>query len=196
MIIQKLKQLSDHSIHNLLVFQHCFIQISHLHLAKVISMANLNLAVSRVLHSFTEKYKADPNRMYDIGAILAEHGFNYAPIDFGKELQNLGYIKDFQFSGPPFYAYITVSGIEKGDPDYFKHYQEQIIQHFCLMGNQTDDIMEILQFAPNHYQRARDIVNYLETNGILTDVLYGQNIAMARLTLRGQDLCPDGGFID
>ena len=61
----------------------------------------------------------------------------------------------------------------------------------ATLGGQQS-LMELLDFGPHEYQRARDITNFLRDSGLI-EVIYTHNDGSVSFTMNGRDFYQQNG---
>lgn len=142
---------------------------------------NLQELNKETLEYLFDNYLNDTSPICDISHIASK--YHYDPHQYGSYLVGRNWVKDQQFLPTSFECAISFEGIIAVNAQYINDLTEKIISTLANLPGQQS-LMEVLDFEPVAFQRARDVANYLRDLGLI-DVLYSYNDASISLTLRG-----------
>ena len=148
-------------------------------------------AMKDTLTYLFEEYEKNPNAIYSIKQIAEKHKIDQH--ELGELLLESGWIRNQQLQPTDFICQITLEGIEEVDPDYVQDKVNQIVQTLGELGR--SDIVEILGYKPENYQKAMDLAKLLETKNLIQDTQYffpGNNI-ITELSLWGRKYVEEKG---
>jgi len=138
-----------------------------------------------VLKTLYNGYIQSPGSIFEVGSIIKDTKID--PFELCKYLEKQGFLKNVQNSGGKnVYASITISGINKIDPDFVEDLKSKIISVLGMLGGRHR-VMEVLSLEPKDFQLAFDIVKYLESLGLLKDSQYQHNNIVIELSIEGLD---------
>lgn len=110
---------------------------------------------------------------------------NEDPLEVGKYFVNHGWVKSHQYIPNGFRATISFMGISEIRQDWIDENVNKVVKSLGE-NNNTDGIMNILQFENTKYQIAFDLGKYLEQLGYVTLTPAHSDIR-ATLTLEGKE---------
>ena len=139
--------------------------------------------ITGILEFLFEGYKNNPTEVYDISVITKKHHVDAH--EYGRFLLERGLIKNQMFLSDSFMCGITIGGIDLIDPNYLSESTSKIVSTLGELGG-WKSVMKILDFEPKDFQRAFDLVKFLEIKG-LVDYQYQFNDIQIKLTLVGND---------
>lgn len=144
---------------------------------------NVKDATKEVLTFLFEGYEND-NSLYAISEIAIKHKIDQH--ELGRYLAEHGWIKNQQYRPKEFICQITLRGIEEIDSHYVRNKMDQVIQTLGE-SNTRMNIVEILGYEPKDYQKAFDLVKFLELKRLIKDTRYfgSGNQIWAELSLEG-----------
>lgn len=145
---------------------------------------SLKDTTDRTLQHLFQHYLENPNGIVDIQEVLSDQT---DPHELGKYLKDHGWVKNQQYIPLTFRAQITMQGILQVAPEYIEENMDRIISYIGLQGGGRHYIMEILDWEPQHFQRAFDLVKYMETLGVIKPGMYEANNIIIELSLKGMD---------
>lgn len=125
-----------------------------------------------------------PDTLFDISEQIRSEGED--PYKFGKFLQEQGYLRDQRSIPTGFQARISVFGISQVNPEYLHERQNKIISTLGLNGG-IQSAMEILDLEPKDYTKAKDVVEWLENQGLLGKPRYTADDIFIELSIEGRD---------
>lgn len=150
------------------------------------SLQKLN---TETLQYLFEGYLSNPGSLYDITEVIEK--YNHDVHEYGSYLNERGWVKDGQFLPTTFVCSISFDGIAFINPDYINENCDKLLSTLATLGGQQS-LMELLDFEPYEYQKARDIANFLRDSGII-EVIYTHNDGLVSFTMRGRDLYQQNG---
>ena len=130
-----------------------------------------------------ESYLQNGGSILDVSDII--HAGNEDPLEVGKYFVNHGWVKNHQYIPNGFRATISFMGISEIRQDWIDDKVNKVVKSLGE-NNNTDGIMNILQFENTKYQIAFDIGKYLEQLGYVTLTPAHSDIR-ATLTLEGKE---------
>jgi hypothetical protein len=141
-------------------------------------------AKREVLTYLFECYEKDDS-LYSITEIAQKH--NIDQHELGKYLVERGLVKNQQYRPTAFICQITLDGIEEINPGYVREKMDEVIQALGESGSRGE-VMEILGYEPKDYQKAFDLVKYMEARSLLKATQYfGGGSIVTELSLDGRE---------
>jgi len=119
----------------------------------------------QTLRYLFSEYKKGPNVIYPINAIAKKYGVD--PVALSEYMADQQWIREcWVYSGNVVACRITISGIEEVDPVYVQDKVEQIIGGLADAGS-SKALLEILEFKISEFTIASDLVNQLQSLGLV-----------------------------
>lgn len=150
------------------------------------SLQKLN---TETLQYLFDGYLNNPGAIYDITEIANKYNQNVH--EYGSFLKERNWIKDGRFLPTTFECSISFDGIAVINPEYINDSCEKLLSTLATLGGQQS-LMELLDFEPQQYQRARDIANFLRDSGVI-EVIYTHNDSWVSFTEAGHDYYQQNG---
>lgn len=150
------------------------------------SLQQLN---TETLQYLFDGYLNNPTGLFDITGIVNKHNHNVH--EYGSLLKERNWVKNGRFLPTSFECSISFDGIAAINPNYVNDNCEKLLSTLDTLGGQQS-LMELLDFEPKEYQRARDIANFLKDSGVI-DVIYTHNDGWVSLTITGRDFFEQNG---
>jgi len=126
---------------------------------------NLEKPGRYVLRYLFSEYKKGPSVIYPINEIVKKYAVD--AVALSDYLLEKGWIRErWIYAGNEVACRITITGIERIDPAYFRKKVDQIIAGLASAGSPRA-LLEILEFNIEEYAIASDFVNQLERLGLV-----------------------------
>jgi hypothetical protein len=116
-------------------------------------------AIKEVLSYLFDGYKQYPGSLFDISPVVDQ--FNIDAHEMGSLLFKNGWVKNQQFLPTDFRCTISMAGIENVAPEYIEEHFLKITSSIGIIGGKQS-LMEILDFPPEHFQKAFDLAKSME----------------------------------
>ncbi len=120
-----------------------------------------------------EKYLENPNAIWNISqAAGSENNIDHLH-NLGRFLAKKGYVKNHGFHDDGFTCSITTLGISKVS-DGLSEVKLRVLE--ASIEQKKRSMMEILDVAPDHYQKVHDYASYLKRLGIIECIFFSHDV--------------------